>query len=136
MSKQHRLFFLEVVMRQRWLPVICATFGAIWSAPILAHDIYSNVLDKYGALCCNQADCRPAHFRVMPQGLKMLIHTTWITVPTDLIQYRSLLGDDGETAGGHWCGTTDWDLGSRGEDPALRTFCAILPPKLASAPRD
>jgi len=100
---------------------------------VLGHDIYSNILDKNGARCCDQLDCRPAHFRVTPVGVKMLVHTIWITVPNDVIQYRSLVGDTGETGGGHWCGIADWGMDSSGADPALRTLCAILPPNFAVA---
>jgi hypothetical protein len=121
-------------MRTLWLSFVWGTFGAIWSAPMHGHDMYSNVLDKHGKPCCNQTDCRPAHFRVTPLGVRMLVHATWVSVPSDLIQYRSLSGDTGETAGGHWCGIADWGMDSTGADPALRTFCAILPHNLASAP--
>jgi hypothetical protein len=54
-------------MHALWLALVCVAFGATWSAPIHAHDIYSNVLDKNGKPCCDQIDCRPAHFQVTPQ---------------------------------------------------------------------
>jgi hypothetical protein len=28
----------------------------------------------------------------------------WIYINDDIIQYRTLDGDDGKTNGGHWCG--------------------------------
>ena len=49
----------------------------------------------------------------------MLVSGEWIVVPDETIQYRTVEGDTGETAGGHWCGTTG--------------HCAILPPSSASS---
>jgi Domain of unknown function (DUF6647) len=113
-----------------------AVFGAIWSAPVLSHDIYSNLADKNGKLCCNKHDCRPAHFRVSPAGVSMLVEGSWLRVPDDLVVYRNLMGDRGETRGGHWCGATDWSRGGTGHNPyPLRvTYCAIVPPSFAFVP--
>jgi hypothetical protein len=35
----------------------------------------------------------------------MFVDGRWIDVPSERIQYRGLLGDTGESAGGHWCGS-------------------------------
>jgi hypothetical protein len=105
------------------------------STPIEAHDIYSHLMDNSGASCCNETDCRPARFRVTPRGVDMLILGRWTPVPKDKIQYRALMGDTGETGGGHWCGQADWSYdGSGGLDLAWVTRCAILPPNFSSLP--
>jgi hypothetical protein len=35
---------------------------------VLAHDIYSNLRDRDGHLCCNGQDCRPIEATVLPDG--------------------------------------------------------------------
>jgi hypothetical protein len=102
--------------------------GAPAGAP--AHDIYTSLRTKYGTPCCDHSDCRPAPYRIAAQGVQMLVQQEWIIVPPDAIQYRVLSGDSGETAGGHWCGRhvvhDPYEIGHF-------TFCAILPPRLATS---
>ena len=97
------------------------------SSPVRAHDMYSHLLDGWGTPCCNNTDCRPVHFRITPRGVEMFVDRNWIPIPPDRLQYRVLHGDSGETSGGHWCGSSDW------ENPDLYGFtrCAILPPNFA-----
>jgi hypothetical protein len=38
------------------------------SNTVLAHDIYSNLRDRDGHLCCNGQDCRPVEATVLPDG--------------------------------------------------------------------
>jgi hypothetical protein len=38
------------------------------STTVLAHDIYSNLRDRDGHLCCNGQDCRPVQVTVLPDG--------------------------------------------------------------------
>jgi hypothetical protein len=101
------------------------------------HDIYSGLMDHVGNSCCNESDCRPAHYRVTAAGVEMLLDDEWVRVPNKLIQYRTLHGDTGETRGGHWCGVTSlqgYELHS--DHPAVPhssrfyTRCVILPPEL------
>jgi hypothetical protein len=61
----------------------------------------------------------------------MLVFGVWIDVPYDKIQYRALLGDSGETSGGHWCGDSleqSFDPVVNGLGNMYSTRCAILPP--------
>jgi hypothetical protein len=98
-------------------------------ARTLAHDIYTGLHSKYGTACCDHSDCRPARHRETSEGVQMLVDHEWISVPPDAIQYRLLLGDSGESGGGHWCG-------HRVNEPSETgyfTFCAILPPRLATS---
>jgi hypothetical protein len=101
------------------------------------HDIYSELMDRLGeSSCCNETDCRPAHCRVTAAGVEMLIDDEWVRVPNEVIQYRTLHGDTGETHSGHWCGVTNF----RGYEllparpathlPRFFTRCVVLPPEL------
>src|SRR5262249_14858424 len=104
------------------------------------HDIYSGLMDRLGeSSCCDNRDCRPAHYRITSGGVEMLLDDEWVRVPNKVIQYRSPDGDTGETRGGHWCGDTYWTPVPGFEypepHPALHlsrfnTRCAILPPGL------
>ena len=38
------------------------------SSTVLAHDIYSNLRDRDGRLCCGGQDCRPVQAVVLPSG--------------------------------------------------------------------
>ena len=94
-----------------------------WSSQIDAHDIYMTLKNRAGMSCCNDRECRPAAYRFTPAGVEMLVDGEWTVVPPETIQYRALDGDGGETAGGHWCGLTNY---------GVVTYCAILPPSSAS----
>jgi hypothetical protein len=41
----------------------------------LAHDIYSNLRDRAGHLCCNGQDCKPVQATVLPDGNYFLPET-------------------------------------------------------------
>jgi hypothetical protein len=100
-----------------------------FSSPTKAHDIYSRLLDSWGNSCCDDKDCRPAPYRVTPDGVRMLIDGEWIEVPGYTIQYRALLGDSGETGGGHWCGRSYQKV----DNSVFHvTQCAVLPPGTAT----
>jgi len=94
-------------------------------ASLNAHDIYTLLKDSSGRSCCNEHDCRPAQYRLTSDGVQMLVGGKWIVVPAPTIQYRTLDGDTGETAGGHWCGLTGGFV--------TVTYCAVLPPNSASS---
>jgi hypothetical protein len=44
-----------------------------WSAPTDAHDIYMALKNRFGQSCCNEGDCRPAHYRTTANGVQMLV---------------------------------------------------------------
>jgi hypothetical protein len=104
-------------------------------APVAAqaHDIYSGLVSNYGTACCDDSDCRPAHFKVTATGVQMQVNRKWISVPASAIQYRVLSGDKGETAGGHWCGrrANDVEELNDGSGNGYFTFCVFLPPRVA-----
>jgi hypothetical protein len=97
------------------------------------HDIYNGLKDHLGeSSCCNETDCRPAHYRVTAAGVEMLLDDEWVRVPNNIIQYRTLDGDTGETRGGHWCGATNFYELHHPASHLSRFFtrCAVLPPEL------
>ena len=108
--------------RREFIAFVTLAITASW--PAQAHDIYTALKDRTGASCCHEHDCSPAHYRITAGRVEMLVAGNWIVVPNDTIQYRTLEGDTGETAGGHWCGVADF---------GILTFCAILPPSSASS---
>jgi hypothetical protein len=91
-----------------------------------AYDIYTDLIARDGGSCCNGKDCKPAPYRMTTAGVEMFVDGRWVLIPEDVIQYRTLPGDTGETAGGHWCGLERYDA----------TYCAILPPSSASLAED
>jgi len=115
------------IMSPRWLSFVGLL--AIWPGPIQAHDIYSHLVDDKGGSCCDTTDCRPAPYRLRATGVEMFVFGTWVAVPADKIQYRALLGDAGETGGGHWCGAGY----EAGVGVYYTTRCAVLPPQSAAA---
>jgi hypothetical protein len=52
------------------------------SSTVLAHDIYSNLRDRAGHLCCNGQDCRPVQVTVLPNGSYYLPRTNEV-IPAD-----------------------------------------------------
>jgi hypothetical protein len=109
--------------------LICAALIAITPGPSHAHDIYGSLKNRRGGSCCNGSDCRPVPYRIVGGSVQMLVDGTWFVISNDLVDYRALDGDTGETNGGHWCGQhmvgTSWDY--------LNTHCAFLPPNWAFA---
>ena len=114
--------------RQRGISLSLFIIGSIAHclSPAQAHDIYAHLTDRLGRSCCDNGDCRPAHYRITSAGVDMLVGDKWIAIPRGKLQYRLLDGDTGETGGGHWCGAPD-------EGHSYFTYCAILPPALALA---
>jgi hypothetical protein len=53
------------------------------SSIVLAHDIYSNLRDRDGNLCCGGQDCGPVEAKVLPNGNYYLPATDEI-IPADL----------------------------------------------------
>ncbi|UVF20540.1 hypothetical protein HPT29_005230 [Microvirga terrae] len=109
---------------------LCAfLFLVAGTLPAGSHDIYSHLLDSWGNSCCNDQDCRPAPYRVTPAGVQMLVDGEWVEVPGYTIQYRALLGDTGQTGGGHWCGRAYQKV----DNSVFHvTQCAVLPPSTAA----
>src|SRR4051794_20954502 len=98
--------------------------AAYWPTIAAAHDIYHGLANSVGESCCNGVDCRPTSYRLSANGVQMFVNGDWIKIPASLIQYRTIPGDKGETAGGHWCGYTQ--LRSPEDQDAMvhHTVCA------------
>jgi len=53
------------------------------SSTVLAHDIYNNLRDRAGHLCCGGQDCKPVEAKVLPNGNYYLPATREI-IPADM----------------------------------------------------
>jgi len=53
------------------------------SSTVLAHDIYSNLRDREGHLCCGGEDCKPVQPIVLPNG-NYYLPETGETIPADI----------------------------------------------------
>ena len=53
------------------------------STSVLAHDIYSNLRDRDGHLCCGGEDCKPVEAIVLPNGSYYLPTTNEI-IPAEM----------------------------------------------------
>jgi hypothetical protein len=53
------------------------------STSVLAHDIYGNLRDRAGHLCCNGQDCKPVQATVLPDDSYYLPRTNEI-IPADM----------------------------------------------------
>ena len=53
------------------------------SSTVLAHDIYSDLRDRDGHLCCGGQDCKPVQATVLPDGNYFLPETGEI-IPAEL----------------------------------------------------
>jgi len=106
------------------LGMLLSAMPALIPWPVRAHDIYSKLMGPHGESCCHDHDCRPAPWRIVNGKVQMFVEGEWIGINDELIQYRTLVGDDGKTNGGHWCGNPYANDAS----PFL-TFCAVLPPR-------
>src|SRR6516225_3963541 len=53
------------------------------SSTVLAHDIYSNLRDRDGHLCCGGQDCKPVEATVLPNGSYYLPATNEV-IPADM----------------------------------------------------
>src|SRR6516162_9768588 len=53
------------------------------SNTVLAHDIYSNLRDRDGHLCCGGQDCEPVKVIVLPNG-SYYLPRTGETIPADM----------------------------------------------------
>ena len=63
---------------------LLATIGLLClSSTVLAHDIYTNLRDRDGHLCCNGQDCKPVEATVLPNGSYYLPGTDEV-IPADM----------------------------------------------------
>ena len=53
------------------------------SNTVLAHDIYSNLRDRDGHLCCGGQGCEPVEATVLPDG-SYYVSATGETIPADM----------------------------------------------------
>jgi hypothetical protein len=63
--------------------VFAAAISLAASNTVLAHDIYSDLRDRAGRLCCNGQDCKPVQVTVLPNGSYYLPATNEI-IPAEI----------------------------------------------------
>ena len=113
--------------------VVPLFLAAIAPARVSAHDIYHGLTSNLGKDCCDNSDCRPAHYRITPAGVQMLVDQVWIRCLVQRSSIDCCQENSGKTSGGHWCGRRANDIDAL-NDPSVEgyfTFCAFLPPGLA-----
>jgi hypothetical protein len=95
------------------------------SSTVLAHDIYSDLRDRDGKLCCNGQDCKPVQAVVLPDG-NYYLPTTDEVIPADM---ASPSPDDRF----HHCmyypvgyGFDPWGYPLLGSEPKTRCFFAPM----------
>jgi hypothetical protein len=76
---------------------LLATVALCASSSALAHDIYSDLRDRDGRLCCNGQDCKPVRATVLPNGSYYLPETDE-TIPADMAELSPNLGDGRDQA--------------------------------------
>ena len=66
------------------MKALMATFALLCvSSAVLAHDIYSNLRDRDGHLCCGGQDCKPVEAVALPDGNYYLPGTDEV-IPADM----------------------------------------------------
>ena len=55
--------------------LVAAIAALCVSSAVLAHDIYTDLRDRDGNLCCNGQDCKPVEATVLPNGNYYLSET-------------------------------------------------------------
>jgi hypothetical protein len=63
----------------------------LWSEAsntVLAHDIYSNLRDRDGHLCCGGEDCKPVEAIGLPNG-NYYLPKTGETIPADMAHHQT-----------------------------------------------
>jgi hypothetical protein len=60
------------------------------SSTVLAHDIYSDLRDRNGNLCCNGEDCKPVEATVLPDGNYYLPASNEI-IPADMERHHPMI---------------------------------------------
>jgi hypothetical protein len=81
MRLQHRSWLRTPLVM--WLGLAISLTLLCVSNTVLAHDIYSDLHDRDGRLCCNGQDCKPVQVTVLPNGSYYLPSTGEI-IPADM----------------------------------------------------
>ena len=120
---------LGVSMKRLWFVVGMVVSSVVASAHVNDRGMdYRHYKDRYGQSCCNQQDCRPADdfVETIVGGepvVRMLIDSTWITVPQSYV-----VGEYASDGRAHFCGRL-FVTSSNPTHIKPEPICVILPPR-------
>jgi hypothetical protein len=131
-AKKERLTMMKALL-------CLALGGALAAAPlssISAHDIYTGVKGKNGALCCGGNDCAATVYRERAGRFEFLTREQeWIEIPQERITFLPIPGDppNDDTHHAHLCyrSATESDRrggGSTNVFESIFLYCAFIPP--------
>jgi hypothetical protein len=79
--------FAAAISLGLWSPLMKKLVAAIavlcLSSSVLAHDIYTDLHDRNGSLCCGRQDCMPVKALARPDG-SYFLPSTGETIPADM----------------------------------------------------
>lgn len=111
---------------------------AVWFTvtPAMAHDIYTGVHGKGGALCCGGSDCALTSYRESGGAFEFLTKEGhWISIPADRITFLPIPGDPphNDSHAAHLCYRApgiydDADKLVSGDGQEIFLYCAFIPP--------
>lgn len=113
---------------------IAALLGA--ASPALAHDIYTGVHGKNGALCCGGYDCALTTYREAGGSFEFLTREGhWVNIPPDRITFLPIPGDPphNDSHAAHLCyrGANVYDDTDKlvsGDGQTIYMYCAFIAP--------
>ena len=130
---------MRLTVEHFWLTasvIACVMAGATIAR---GHDIYNNVRDPKGTLCCGgdpvTGDCEglvDEFIKVQPDGSAVVFskrYGAWIKIARDMITWMTIPGDNGVHQG-HYCGKPRQPSVPTEDqpDPAYYTYCTFLSP--------
>ena len=72
--------------------VVVATILLVgFEQPTNAHDIYSQLKDRWENSCCDDKDCWRAPYQVAPTGVRMLVDGDWIASGLEYTTHCAIL---------------------------------------------
>jgi len=112
-----------------------ATVLMLAATPASAHDIYTGVHGKDGALCCGGNDCAATTYRENGGNFEFLTRENeWVSIPEDRITFLPIPGDppSDDSHRAHLC----YRNANPGDDPQttfgtthpIHLYCVFIPP--------
>lgn len=101
-----------------------------------AHDIYTDLRDKQGMLCCGGQDCQATSYRETNNHYEFLTRESkWVAIPEERIQFLPIPGDKPSNNShlAHLCYREATDFDRQGPNAGsvfdyIFLYCAFIPP--------